>query len=60
VPSTHVHKQEPSGSETESSDSENLYADYKGESIMNRLDIDAGGKRGTSGLEGGEILVDGQ
>jgi len=58
VPSTCVRKQEPSGSETQSSDSESsLYADYKEESIMN---IDAGGKRGTSGLEGGEILVDGQ
>jgi hypothetical protein len=58
VPSTRVRKQEPSGSETQSSDSESsLYAE---ESIMNKLDIDAGGKKGTSGLEGGEMLVDGQ
>jgi hypothetical protein len=39
VPPTHVRKQEPSGNETQSSDSESsLYGDYKPESTVNLVD----------------------
>jgi hypothetical protein len=52
APSTRVREQEPTGSETESSDSESsLYADYRQESTMNKS---------VGGREDGEILVDAQ